>query len=64
MRRLSFAIAAGFLGCLFSGCGEDQPNTPAQPTDLNADFAKKTADMMKDANAGMDLKKKSSPAPK
>jgi hypothetical protein len=58
MRRLTLAIAAGFLGCVFSGCGEDQPNQPAQPAQVNADFAKQTADMMKNANAGsMDLKK-------
>jgi len=56
MRRLSLAIAVAFLGCLCSGCGEDQPNAPAQPTEVNADFAKKTADMMKDANKGMDIK--------
>jgi hypothetical protein len=50
-----FAVA--FLGCILSsGCGENQPNTPAQPEEVNADFAKKTADMMKDANKGMDLK--------
>ncbi len=56
MRRLSLAIAAAFLGCIFSGCGEDQPNAPAQPEDVNTDFAKKTTDMMKDANTGMDIK--------
>lgn len=56
MRRLSLAVATGFLACVFSGCGEDQPNAPAQPSEVNADFAKKTADMMKDANKGMDIK--------
>jgi hypothetical protein len=57
MRRLSLMFAVAFLGCILSsGCGENQPNAPAEPTDLNADFAKKTADMMKDANKGMDLK--------
>ncbi|MGO9466767.1 MAG: hypothetical protein ACLQIB_24840 [Isosphaeraceae bacterium] len=56
MRRLSLAIAALFLGCIFSGCGEDQPNAPAQPAEVNTDFVKKTTDMMKDANKGMDIK--------
>jgi hypothetical protein len=58
MRRLCFAISAAFLACLLSGCGENQPNAPATPEDVSApDFAKKTADMMKNANSGMDLKK-------
>jgi hypothetical protein len=56
MRRLSLAIAAAFLGCIFSGCGENQPNAPAEPSDVNADFVKKTTDMMKAANTGMDPK--------
>jgi len=56
MRRLTLAIAALLLSCAFSGCGESQPNAPAEPTEVNADFAKKTADMMKDANTGMDPK--------
>jgi hypothetical protein len=58
MRRLSLTIATAFLGCLLSGCGDDQPNAPATAEDVNSpDFAKKTADMMKAANSGMDLKK-------
>jgi hypothetical protein len=56
MRRLSLAIAITVLGCVFSGCGEDQPNAPAQQSDLNPDFAKKTADMMNNTNTGMDPK--------
>ena len=56
MRRLSLAMAVALFGCVLSGCGEDQPNAPAQPSEVNADFAKKTADMMKDANSGMDPK--------
>jgi hypothetical protein len=65
MRRLSLIVGAGFLGCVIGGCGENQPNAPAQPAEANADFIKKTADMMKDANAGMDLKKaRSNAAPK
>ncbi len=59
MRRLSLAMAVALLGCVFSGCGENQPNAPAQPSEVNADFAKKTADMMKDANTGMNPKAKS-----
>jgi len=56
---LILAIGAGFLGCILSGCGEGQPNAPAEPSEVNADFAKKTADMMKAANTGMDPKAKS-----
>jgi hypothetical protein len=59
MKRLCSVICVAFLAGMISGCGDgsDSPNaTP--PTETNADFAKKTADMMKDANAGsMDLKK-------
>jgi hypothetical protein len=45
-----------FLAGLISGCGEGQPNAPAQPTDLGKDFGQKSQDMMKNANSGMDLK--------
>ena len=69
MYRLRSAICAAFLACLISGCGDglDSPNaTPPEQT--NGDFAKKTADMMKDANAGsMDIKaakQKGAEAPK
>jgi hypothetical protein len=58
MNRLRCAVLAGFLAGLLAGCGEEQPNTPAQPGEVNADFAKKTADMMKAANTGMDKKAK------
>jgi len=65
MRRLSLAIAAALLGCIISGCGEDQPNAPAQQSELTPDFAAKTADMMKNANTGMDPKAaKTKAAPK
>ena len=57
MRRLTLAIGTAVLGCVVSGCGENQPNASAQPEQVDANFMKKTADMMKDANAGMDLKK-------
>lgn len=51
-------LSIGLIGLGTAGCGEDQPNKPAQPEDVSsADFAKKTADMMKDANTGMDPKK-------
>ena len=58
MRRLRYVVlgACLFVPCAFVGCGEDQPNAPAKPTEVNADFAKKTADMMKGASAGMDPK--------
>jgi hypothetical protein len=58
MFRLRLLLCGAFLVGAVSGCGgEDQPNAPAQPNETNADFAKKTADMMKAANSGMDLKK-------
>jgi hypothetical protein len=57
MYRLRCALLAGFLASLIAGCGEDQPNRPAQPNEVNADFARKSADMMKAANTGMDPKK-------
>jgi hypothetical protein len=56
MKRLRYAVLTAFLAGLISGCGENQPNEPAKPSDLGADFAKKTADQMKAANSGMDLK--------
>jgi hypothetical protein len=52
-------ICAAFLAALVPGCGDgmDSPNAP-QPADAGPEFAQKTADMMKQANAGsMDLKK-------
>ncbi len=55
-RFRAFALAVVLAG-LLPGCGEDQPNEPAQQKDLGENFAKKTADMMKNANSGMmDLK--------
>jgi hypothetical protein len=60
MYRLRSVICVAFLAGMISGCGDgaDSPNaTPPEATN-SPDFAKKTADMMKDANAGsMDLKK-------
>jgi hypothetical protein len=57
MNRLRGALLAGFLAGLIPGCGEEQPNRPAQPDEANADFARKSADMRRDANSGMDPKK-------
>jgi hypothetical protein len=57
MKRLCSAVIAGILAGLISGCGEGQPNHPAQPNEVTPDFAKNSADMMKNANAGMDPKK-------
>ncbi len=56
MNRLRCLALAAILGGAISGCGEDQPNAPAKPNELGEDFGKKTADMMKSANSGMDLK--------
>jgi hypothetical protein len=58
MDRLRYVIVAVALAGFAPGCGgEEQPNAPAAPSEVNEDFAKKTADMMKAANAGMDPKK-------
>lgn len=54
-RMRALAVAAILAGAL-PGCGEDQPNQPAEEKDLGAEFGKNTADMMKSANSGMDLK--------
>jgi hypothetical protein len=64
MYRFRLMISTAFVAGMISGCGEDQPNAPAQPNEVNADFAKKTADMMKAANSSIDPKKaKLPPAP-
>jgi hypothetical protein len=58
MRRLRYVLLGAFLflPCTFVGCGEDQPNAPAKPAEVNADFGKKSMDMMKATNTGMDPK--------
>ena len=56
MNRLRALTVAAILAGALPGCGEDQPNKPAEEKDLGADFAKNTADMMKNANSGMDVK--------
>jgi hypothetical protein len=51
MRRLRGVLVMTILSGVIAGCGgDDQPNTPAQPTELGADFAQKSQDMMKAAN--------------
>ena len=63
MHRLRTAVVAAFLTGVVLGCdGQEQPNAPAKPEEVNADFAKKSADMMKAANVGMDPKNLKSPA--
>ncbi len=56
MKRFRFVVFTAFLAGILSGCGEDQPNQPAKPSDLGADFGNSAQDQMKAANAGMDLK--------
>jgi hypothetical protein len=56
MRCLHYVVGTAFLAVVFSGCSEDQPNAPAQPSEVNKDFVSKTTDMMKAANSGMDPK--------
>lgn len=55
MYRLRHALfAASLVGLfVFVGCDEDQPNKVATPDEVTADpdFGKKSADMMKEANA-------------
>ena len=57
MYRFRLLLLSTFVAGMILGCGEDQPNAPAQTSDLNADFVKKTTDMMKDANSSIDPKK-------
>ncbi len=62
-KKFAMVLAVVLAGIL-PGCGEDQPNAPAAPSEVNADFGKKSQDMMKDANSGMDLKKAQAAKPK
>jgi len=58
MYRLRLAFVAAILAGISAGCSEDQPNAPATPAEATKpDFAKKTTDMMKDANKGMEPSK-------
>ena len=64
MYRIGLTLVLGLAAMGISGCGgEDQPNAPAKASEVNEDFAKKTADMMKNANSSMDPKKAKGPAP-
>ncbi len=68
MRRFRAIIVGGAIATLAGGCGEDQPNASTPPEQVNEDFAKKSADMMRAANTGMDKKNlkaasKGAPAP-
>lgn len=56
MQRFRAVILTAFLAGLIPGCGESQPNSPANPNEVEADFGAKTAAMMKNANSGMDPK--------
>ena len=56
MRRFGTLILGGAICCFAVGCGEDQPNASTPPEAVNEDFAKKTADMMRAANTGMNKK--------
>ena len=57
MYKFSFMLYSAFVAGTISGCGEDQPNSPAQPGGLNGGFGKETADKMKKANSSFDSKK-------
>jgi len=63
MRRYRYIVLGAAISCFGVGCGEDQPNAAAVPEQADADFAKKSVDMMKAANTGMN-KKGAKPAPK
>jgi hypothetical protein len=65
MRLLLFGIVPAFLIGVVSGCGgESQPNAPAAPEKVDANFGKNAGDMMKAANTGLDKKKPGQPASK
>jgi hypothetical protein len=57
MYRFRLMLLTAFVTGMIAGCGENQPNSPAQPSEVTADFAKSTADRMKAANASIDPKK-------
>jgi hypothetical protein len=56
MHRSRLILCGAVLAGMMAGCGEDQPNAPAQPSEVTGQFAQKTVDMMKSANTGMDPK--------
>ncbi|OJW13698.1 MAG: hypothetical protein BGO49_29670 [Planctomycetales bacterium 71-10] len=54
-------MLCGAISFFAVGCdGEDQPNASTPPEAVNEDFTKKTADMMRAANTGMDKKSQKS----
>lgn len=56
MLRFRAVIVIAVLAASLSGCSEGQPNPPAKPEEVNADFAAKSAAAMQTANQGMDPK--------
>jgi hypothetical protein len=57
MYRFRAAVFATFLAAAVVGCGEDGGSSAsAKPEEVTPDFAAKSADMMKNANSGMDPK--------
>jgi hypothetical protein len=66
MRRFCSALVVITMAIALGGCGENQPNAPANPQEQSADFGQKAGEMMKTANTGMDpknLKSGGPPAP-
>ena len=64
MHRFRYLLfAASLFGFAVVGCDESQPNHSATPEEVTPDFSKKSGDMMRDANSGMDPKKLKSMAP-
>ena len=63
MYRLRWMLCVALLAGFAAGCDEDQPSTPTPAAEANADFGKKSQDMMKAANSGIDLKKAQSTTP-
>ena len=59
MYRLRWVLGAALLAGFAAGCDEDQPGAPTPAAEANADFAKKSQDMMKAANSGTDLEAES-----
>jgi hypothetical protein len=57
MRRFGILVLCGAIAGFAVGCdGGDQPNASTPPEEVNVDFAKKSADMMRSANSGMEKK--------
>lgn len=58
MYRFRLAVLTAVLAGATAGCSEDQPNAPAKPSEAGPEFAKKSMDMMKEANKDMAPSKK------